>query len=814
MASAHQHHRYALPPPNQNDFRLPSLKDLNFTYQSPTGQPDQQQQQQQDHQQQQRQHPAWSRAPPAQQQPPPAPHQQHTPPLSAGHDVATKVDYSKHENGGYAHPGIPLSAQATPVPVNIGAPRSEDIAPSPSQPKRSRNASANMGAPREVRASHPAYPPPHYASYPPSQPPQPPAQYHQIPSGMSAPSTQAPQPAPAPAPAPPPPPAHGQMQHHPIPVSAHPGYAPYQHQYMQPRQPVVHQHPAHQPQQNHSNPYPSPGPPPSAPPPQGPWGQTHPQPQHPPQPPPQQQHQQQQPPPQPQPPPQQHVQHYQQPPAQMPSNQPPPPHMIQQHHQQPPPPPPTPQQHPQQQPQQQPPPPQQQHPQHYQQQPQQQPLSFPSRTTAIVPTNLETRPTTYHEPERVPSARNDPMAEITNHCIILHSFASRYAQLQGTMPGVQPSAPELEEMSQRAVAVVRLLEELRRMQLPEGDRGAPVGAGAVPGGGDTMQQSPDDHRPPKRPWEDISQDEGGAGTQAGGVTEVNGFAEQYAPNGDASTVPQSTAEQDMEIIRTKRATSTAVAAGSAGQPKSKYRKRSRATPPGKCHSCNIRETPEWRRGPDGARTLCNACGLHYAKLMRKRDKANANGEAPHIDLETLRASARAADIAEKASRAKQGSRANGTSNTQAQGGDGDSSMADGVKPAPTGQQHSFQLVNMMAPMPQEQQAVGGSASVGVMDVGIGGAVNGSMANRGGGQQQSQPQQQQQQPPPPQQPQQQPQQQSQPPPQQQQQPQHQPMHSHPPPVTALAPPPPWSRGYTQPEHMQHQSFMRGSATQPR
>ncbi|KAI8336971.1 hypothetical protein BC941DRAFT_426264, partial [Chlamydoabsidia padenii] len=30
---------------------------------------------------------------------------------------------------------------------------------------------------------------------------------------------------------------------------------------------------------------------------------------------------------------------------------------------------------------------------------------------------------------------------------------------------------------------------------------------------------------------------------------------------------------------------------------------------GRCHSCNISETPEWRRGPDGARTLCNACGL-------------------------------------------------------------------------------------------------------------------------------------------------------------------------------------------------------------
>jgi hypothetical protein len=38
--------------------------------------------------------------------------------------------------------------------------------------------------------------------------------------------------------------------------------------------------------------------------------------------------------------------------------------------------------------------------------------------------------------------------------------------------------------------------------------------------------------------------------------------------------PQSTAEQDMEIIRSKRATSTAGATGAAGQPKSKYRKRS------------------------------------------------------------------------------------------------------------------------------------------------------------------------------------------------------------------------------------------------
>ena len=46
----------------------------------------------------------------------------------------------------------------------------------------------------------------------------------------------------------------------------------------------------------------------------------------------------------------------------------------------------------------------------------------------------------------------------------------------------------------------------------------------------------------------------------------------------------------------------------------------RTAAPGRCHSCNISETPEWRRGPDGARTLCNACGLHYAKLTKKKQQ--------------------------------------------------------------------------------------------------------------------------------------------------------------------------------------------------
>ncbi|PSR97007.1 hypothetical protein BD289DRAFT_124472 [Coniella lustricola] len=62
------------------------------------------------------------------------------------------------------------------------------------------------------------------------------------------------------------------------------------------------------------------------------------------------------------------------------------------------------------------------------------------------------------------------------------------------------------------------------------------------------------------------------------------------------------------------------------------KRRGRAAPPGRCHSCNRIDTPEWRRGPDGARTLCNACGLHYAKLERKK-QIDAKNVRPRQSVE-------------------------------------------------------------------------------------------------------------------------------------------------------------------------------------
>ncbi len=67
-------------------------------------------------------------------------------------------------------------------------------------------------------------------------------------------------------------------------------------------------------------------------------------------------------------------------------------------------------------------------------------------------------------------------------------------------PHVQPPPSELQEMTQRASQVVRLLEELKRLSIPNDqipkELSAPIGAS-------------DEHRPPKRPWEDVSREDGG-----------------------------------------------------------------------------------------------------------------------------------------------------------------------------------------------------------------------------------------------------------------------------------------------------------------
>eukprot|EP00727_Mastigamoeba_balamuthi_P002577 m51a1_g12316 putative gata-binding transcription factor (163) ;mRNA; r:411672-412387 len=43
-----------------------------------------------------------------------------------------------------------------------------------------------------------------------------------------------------------------------------------------------------------------------------------------------------------------------------------------------------------------------------------------------------------------------------------------------------------------------------------------------------------------------------------------------------------------------------------------------------CHMCGRRDTPEWRKGPAGPATLCNACGLQWCKKQKEAAEAAAS----------------------------------------------------------------------------------------------------------------------------------------------------------------------------------------------
>ncbi|GAM22780.1 hypothetical protein SAMD00019534_059550 [Acytostelium subglobosum LB1] len=36
-----------------------------------------------------------------------------------------------------------------------------------------------------------------------------------------------------------------------------------------------------------------------------------------------------------------------------------------------------------------------------------------------------------------------------------------------------------------------------------------------------------------------------------------------------------------------------------------------------CLRCGTKESPEWRKGPDGCKSLCNACGIYFSKTKKR-----------------------------------------------------------------------------------------------------------------------------------------------------------------------------------------------------
>ncbi|XP_020575266.1 GATA transcription factor 1-like [Phalaenopsis equestris] len=57
-----------------------------------------------------------------------------------------------------------------------------------------------------------------------------------------------------------------------------------------------------------------------------------------------------------------------------------------------------------------------------------------------------------------------------------------------------------------------------------------------------------------------------------------------------------------------------------------------ATERKKCRHCEAQETPQWRLGPEGPKTLCNACGVRYnsGRLVPEYRPANSPTFSPAI----------------------------------------------------------------------------------------------------------------------------------------------------------------------------------------
>lgn len=102
---------------------------------------------------------------------------------------------------------------------------------------------------------------------------------------------------------------------------------------------------------------------------------------------------------------------------------------------------------------------------------------------------------------------------------------------------------------------------------------------------------------------------------------------QSPPASTTCHIPQtvsSTAVNSVEVIVTESANITNSDSGNSlvsNEKAKNSRKRKRGRRSLKenliCAVCKTTETPEWRRGPNGPATLCNACGIRWANKIKK-----------------------------------------------------------------------------------------------------------------------------------------------------------------------------------------------------
>jgi PAS domain S-box-containing protein len=104
----------------------------------------------------------------------------------------------------------------------------------------------------------------------------------------------------------------------------------------------------------------------------------------------------------------------------------------------------------------------------------------------------------------------------------------------------------------------------------------------------------------------------GAGERSHGIS--TGDASPNLIRGDAG-IPMS-ADYSRHYLGGSGAVAYGGSSGLGGDKK--FSKKLKAVDEYVCTDCGTLDSPEWRKGPSGPKTLCNACGLRWAKKEKKR----------------------------------------------------------------------------------------------------------------------------------------------------------------------------------------------------